>query len=164
MAAEPRDFDWRREIQRRLDDLEEKVSSNETKLERLVDRQQLQHEQNSRKLDQTDESLKRIGRMLIGERGDNGLVGTVKGLAGEVSNARKDVQEIRSEIKHLPKNLAIGISILIGLLTLFSFLGPSMRRLVGLPAAHATPGESIFFPAAPKKLDSAIPPTISQRR
>lgn len=163
MTADPRDFDWRREVQRRLDDLEEKVSSNETKLERLVDRQQLQHEQNSSKLDHQEESLKRIGKMLIGERGDNGLVGSVKGLTGEVTAVRNDVLDIKDTIRHLPKNVLIAVSILAGLLTLLSFLGPSLRRAVGLPAAQAIPHEGMVLPAT-RKIDSAIPPTVAQRR
>lgn len=163
MVAEPRDFDWRREFQRRLGDLEEKVSANETKLERLVDRQQLQHEQNTRKLDQQDDSLKRIGRMLIGEKGDNGLVGSVKGLGGEIASVRSDVHDIKETIRLLPKNALIVVSILAGLLTLLSFLGPSLRRAVGLPAAQAVPREGLIAPST-RKLDSAIPPTIAQRR
>lgn len=150
---EPQAFEWRREIQRRLDELEDKLGATESKVDRLVDRQQLQHESNTRKLDEQEQSIKRIGKMLIGEKGDNGLVGSVAALNGKINVVTSDVgavkdsvddlrvsvkdwmEEIKETFRHMPKTILTVLLIVGAIITILVFLGPSIRKAIGLTAS-----------------------------
>lgn len=150
---EPQAFEWRREVQRRLDELEDKVGATESKVDRLVERQQLQHEQNTKKLDEQEQSIKRIGKMLIGEKGDNGLVGSVAALNGKINVVTSDIgvvkvsvddlrisvndwmKDIKETFRHLPKTILTVLLIVGAIITILIFLGPSIRKAIGLTAS-----------------------------
>lgn len=151
--SEPQAFEWRREIQRRLDELEDKVGATESKVDRLVERQQLQHESNTKKLDEQEQSIKRIGKMLIGEKGDNGLVGSVAALNGKINVVTTDIgavkdsvddlrvsvndwmKDIKDTFRHMPKTVLTVLLIVGAIISLLVFLGPSIRKAIGLTAS-----------------------------
>lgn len=160
---EPQGLEWRREIQRRLDELEDKVGNTESKVDRLVERQQLQHESNTKKLDDQEQSIRRIGRMLIGEKGDNGLVGSVAILNGKINVVTSDIvavkesvddlklsvkdwmEDIKETFRHAPKTILTVLLILGAIISILIFLGPSIRKAIGLTAS--APQISIRHPA-----------------
>lgn len=148
-----------------LDTMEVRMNDNAAKLEILVQRQQMQHEENKGGLEAARKSIERLGKMLVGEKGDNGLVGTVTAMNGKMNLVTEQVQTVKDGIddlkdtfKRAPKNAFIIISILVGLIALLQFLAPSLRKMVGMPAAQATPG--MIVQQSPR-LDSTIPATIA---
>lgn len=107
--------------------------------------------------------------MLIGEKGDNGLVGSVSAINGKINLVTTDITAVKDSVddlketfRHLPKNILISISILAGILTLLSFLGPSLRKAVGLPAAHVMPSASELVGRQVHQLDTAIPSSVAK--
>lgn len=123
------DSDEWRNVQKRLGYLEEKVNGLSSTVARLMDRQQMQHEENK-------SSIERIGRMLVGEKGDNGLVGTVSGMKGQLESVKDSVDEIKEVFKHLPRTILTILMIFSILIALLTFLGPSIRKAIGLAASQ----------------------------
>lgn len=132
--------DWRG-VQHRLADLERRLGITDSKVDKLVDRQQLQHEENKKELEDNKRSIERIGKMLVGEKGDNGLVGTVTTLSGQaklidakVGIVASDVLDIKDTFRHLPKTILTILLIFTALIGLLNFFGPSIRKMLGMQA------------------------------
>ena len=159
-----RDSDEWRGVQSRLVDLERRLGITDGKVDKLVDRQELQHAENKRELEENKNSIRRIGTMLVGEKGDNGLVGTVTTIKGqlELANTRIDVvgagvDALNETFRRLPKNVLTILLIFGALITLLMFLGPSLRKAVGMNASAST----YRLADKNKPLDSSIPASIS---
>lgn len=151
--------EWKRVIER-LDELESGLSATSSQLQQLVQRQQLQHEENRAELERSHKDIERIGTMLVGVKGDNGLVGTVTAMKGQVANIEASVTKIETTFSSLPKTILTILLIFTALVGLLTFLGPSMRRAVGLPAAHALPHIGAFI-THKQKFDTSIPSIVS---
>lgn len=134
--SEPHSLDeWRREMQRRLGELEAQMDSHTKEFAGLVERQQNQHTENTNKLAETKQSLERIGRMLIGERGDNGLIGSVAQMKSQIEGFGDSVAEMKDTIHRLPKTILTILLILATFIGLLSFFGPSIRKAMGMNAS-----------------------------
>lgn len=132
---EPHSLDeWRREMQRRLGELESRMDSHAKEFAGLVERQQNQHTENTNKLAETKQSIEKMGRMLIGERGDNGLIGSVAQMKQQVQGFGDSVDEMKETIHRLPKTILTILLILTAFIGLLSFFGPSIRKAIGLDA------------------------------
>lgn len=111
----------------------------------LVERQQNQHDENRTKLAETRQSIERLGRMLIGERGDNGLIGSVAQMKLQIQGFGDSVDDMKETIRRLPKTILTILSILAVIISLLVFLGPSIRKAMGMTAT--APQISIRHPA-----------------
>ncbi|HEX5426670.1 MAG TPA: hypothetical protein VFW94_24370 [Candidatus Acidoferrales bacterium] len=124
-----------------------------------MDKQQLQHAENQKELENQRKSLERIAKMLVGEKGDNGLVGTVTALRGDMNTLTVRVTDIKDTFAHLPKTILTILLIFGALISLLSFFGPSIRKSIGLSITvqHKLLGEE------PRPTSASIPATVALR-
>lgn len=141
--------EWKRVLER-LDSLESRVNDTSSQLSRLVERQQMQHEENKGELERNQKAIERIGTMLVGVKGDNGLVGTVTAMKAQVEGIGTSVEKIETTFAHLPKSILTILLIFTALIGLLTFLGPSLRKAVGLPTAHIVAPPAAISAAAPR--------------
>jgi len=146
-----RDSDEWRDVVKRLVDFERRLGITDSKVDKLVDRQELQHAENKRELENQEEQIRRVGKMLVGEKGDNGLVGTV-------TLMRADVSDIKETFRHLPKTILTILLIFGAAIALLTFLGPSLRKAIGLNASATS-----YRLVEQRSLDTSIPSTIATR-
>lgn len=136
MSSEPHSLDeWRREMQRRLRELESQMDAHVKEFAGLAERQQIQHEENRTKLMETRQSIERLGKMLIGERGDNGLIGSMTQIKQQVKVFGDSMDEMKTTIRQLPKTILTILLILTAMIALLSFFGPSIRKAMGMNAS-----------------------------
>lgn len=111
---------------------------NSSKLERLMERQQVQHEENRGGISSLRQGMERLGKLLVGEQGTNGLIGTVTSVKSKLEGVEDSLDRIDQMFEHLPKKILTYLLIFTALIALLEFLAPALRKTIGLSASHRT--------------------------
>lgn len=122
------------------------MDTNSSKLERLMERQQVQHEENKGGISSLRQGMERLGKLLVGEQGTNGLIGTVTSVKSKLESVETSLDRIDQMFEHLPKKILTYLLIFTALIALLEFLAPALRKTLGLAASHHT----FYLGEAPK--------------